>query len=89
MSKNDYQEEQASGTKPDAPISGSRSAGDRPMSFDCCSSMMGEEMGECPCASAMRRHPFITAAVVTFMGLALLLVPAGAILGIVAFFRTF
>jgi hypothetical protein len=58
------------------------------MSFDCCGTGMGDAMAECPCGSIMRRHPVITALILSLMGLVALLVPAGAILGILAFFRT-
>jgi len=58
------------------------------MSFDCCGARTDERTTPCACGSTMRKHPFVTFAVCTFMGLALLLIPAGAILGIIAFLRT-
>jgi len=45
-------------------------------------------MAECPCGSIVRRHPVATFAICTVMGLALLVIPVGAILGIIAFLRT-
>jgi hypothetical protein len=83
-----YEAEQVSGTPSDVPISGSRIAGDRSMTFDCCGTRMDGEMAECPCGSMMRRHPVVMFAILAVMGLALLLIPAGAILGIIAFFGT-
>jgi hypothetical protein len=59
------------------------------MGFDCCGAWMGNAMNECPCGSIVQRHPVITSAILVFMGLTCLLISAGAILGILAFFRTF
>jgi len=56
--------------------------------FDCCGIKMGDVMAGCPCASIMRRHPFVTSATLAVMGLAALAIPAGIVLGIIAFFRT-
>jgi hypothetical protein len=64
------------------------STGDRSMGFDCCDIRMGDAMAECPCGSIMRRHPVVTSAFLGVMGLAVIVIPAGAILGIIAFFRT-
>jgi hypothetical protein len=64
------------------------STGDSRMSFDCCGTQMGDAMAGCRCGSIMRRHPFATFAICTVMGLALLVIPVGAILGIIAFLRT-
>lgn len=63
-------------------------SGDSRMSFDCCGTRISDAMAECRCGSIMRRHPFATFAICTIMGLALLVIPAGAILGIIAFLRT-
>ena len=72
----------------DDQASEAQGTGHRPMSFDCCGVRMNEGMAACACGSIMRRHPFVTFAICTVMGLALLLIPAGAILGIIAFLRT-
>jgi hypothetical protein len=56
--------------------------------FDCCGIKMGDVMTGCPCGSIMRKHPFVTSVTLAFMGLAALAIPAGIILGIIAFFRT-
>jgi hypothetical protein len=58
------------------------------MSFDCCGTRMGDAMAECRCGSIMRRHPLAAFVICTVMGLALLVIPVGAILGIIAFLRT-
>jgi hypothetical protein len=58
------------------------------MSFDCCGTRMGDVMAGCPCGSIMKRHPVVTSAILSVMGLAALAIPAGIILGIIAFFRT-
>jgi len=88
MSNDRHEAEQASGKRTDIPASRSTIAGERPGSFDCCGTGMGEAMARCPCGPVMKRHPVITALVLSFAGLAALLVPAGAILGILAFLRT-
>jgi hypothetical protein len=62
---------------------------DRPIGFNCCGVKTVDGMAGCPCGSMMRRHPVMTFTVLAFMGLAALLIPAGAILGIIAFLRTF
>ena len=64
------------------------STGETRMSFDCCGTRVGDAMAECRCGSIMRRHPFAYFAICTVVGLALLLIPVGVILGIVAFLRT-
>ena len=64
------------------------SRGGRSMRFDWCGPAMGREMAGCPCSSIARKHPFVTSAMLALMGLAALVIPAGAILGIIAFFRT-
>jgi hypothetical protein len=89
MSDDRSKTEQKFGTGSDVPASDSASTGDRPMEFDCCGARIGEEMTGCPCGSMMRRHPVVTFTVLTLMGLAVLVIPAGAILGIIAFLRTF
>jgi len=63
------------------------SNGDSRMSFNCCGTRMSDAMAECPCGSFVRRHRVATFAICTVMGLALLVIPAGAILGIIAFLR--
>lgn len=91
MSENRYEAAQASGTRSDRPASEPGSTGDRSMRFDCCGIRMddakGDGMAGCPCGSIMRRHPVITTTIIAVMGLAFLVVPVGAILGIIAFFR--
>lgn len=61
---------------------------DRPGSFDCCGTEMPETMTGCRCGDVMRRHPFAASVFLLIMGLALLVIPAGAVLGVIAFFRT-
>ena len=65
----------------------SGSAVDRPMSFACCGPRMGDGMAGCPCGSIVKRHPFVTSAILAVMALTALAIPAGIILGIIAFFR--
>jgi hypothetical protein len=88
MSDDGNKAETASGARSDAraPESGSRD--DRPMTLDCCGARMGGEMADCSCSAIMRKHPVITSALLALMGLAFVVIPAGAILGIIAFFRT-
>ena len=72
--------------------SGTRSEGradDRRMGFDCCGTRMGDVMAECPCGFFMKRHPFVMSTLLAVMALTALAIPAGIILGIIAFFRTF
>jgi hypothetical protein len=64
------------------------SIGDSRMSIDCCGTRMDDAMAGCRCTSIMKRRPVATFAVCTLMGLALLVIPIGAILGIIAFLRT-
>lgn len=66
----------------------SRSGCDREKMFECCGGEMKEMMAGTPCGSFMRRHPFVTGLILAAAGLAFLTVPAGAILGIIAFVRT-
>ena len=79
MSNHEQQTEQASKRE---------GTGDHRISFDCCGTRMGEVMAKCPCGSIVRRHRVATFAICTVMGLALLVIPVGAILGIIAFLRT-
>ena len=88
MSDDRYRADQASGTRSDLPASESGSKGKSPMSRGCCGTDMGDVTAECPCSSIVRRHPVISSAILAVVGLAFLAVPAGAILGIIAFFRT-
>ena len=69
--------------------SGTESGGDRRMGFDCCGTGMEDVMAECPCGFFMKRHPFVMSTILAVMALAALAIPAGIILGIIAFFRTF
>jgi hypothetical protein len=84
----DSHENEPSGTPSEDPGSEARDTGHRPMGFDCCGVRMDRSMAACPCGSMMRRHPFVTFVICTVMGLALLAIPAGVILGIIAFLRT-
>lgn len=77
------------GTHTDVPPSESVNRADRPVGFDCCGMTMDDQMAGCPCGSMMKRHPVVTFTVLTLMGLAVLVIPAGAIMGIIAFLRTF
>lgn len=61
---------------------------DRRPSFDCCGIRTGDMNAAFPCGAIVRRHPVVTSVIVAVMGLAAVLIPAGAILGIIAFFRT-
>lgn len=54
----------------------------------CCGEMTAEPEQACPCTTAMKKHPWAAVAACAVMGLLLLTVNAGAILGIIAFFRT-
>ena len=54
----------------------------------CCGETTAETEQACPCTTAMKKHPWAAAAACATMGLLLLTVNAGAILGIIAFFRT-
>jgi hypothetical protein len=87
MSDDKYKREHSSGERSDVPNSESATNGDRQLGFDCIGTGMGEAMAKCPCGSIMRRHPFLTSAMLAVTGLALLVIPAGALLGIIAFFR--
>lgn len=60
----------------------------RPMDFECCGTRMSDAMKGCPCGSVVKRHPIVTSAILALMGLAFLVIPTGAILGIIAFVRT-
>ena len=53
----------------------------------CCGEMMAETEQTCPCTTVMKKHPWAAVAACAVMGLVLLTVNAGAILGIIAFFR--
>ncbi|MHC4406476.1 MAG: hypothetical protein ACYTG0_43170 [Planctomycetota bacterium] len=88
MSDDEYKAEQASGTRSDVSASESGSAGEHPMRFDCGGIKMDDAMAVCPCISIKRRHPVVTSAILAVMGLAVFMIPAGAILGIIAFLRT-
>jgi hypothetical protein len=88
MSDDGYKTNQEFGTPSDTPASGSASTDDRPAGFDCCGTRMGEAMAGCPCGSIMKRHPVVTFAILAFVGLAVLVIPACAILGIIAFLRS-
>ena len=55
----------------------------------CCGPEAADMMRHCPCASWVKRHRVAFYATFIVIGLALLTVPAGAVLGIIAFFRTF
>lgn len=88
MANHGYTAEQAPGTRSDAPTSESGGGDNRATSFDCCGTWMNDATAECPCGSFARRHPVVTSAILAVMGLAVLVIPAGAILGIIAFLRT-
>ena len=81
MSHDGYTAKQESGTD-------SENTGDRRMDFDCCGFKMNDAMAGCNCGSFFRRHPVAMSAILAIMGLAFLAIPAGVILGIIAFFRT-
>ncbi len=84
MSKNEHETKETAGATEKAP----RDGDDRATMFDCCASATGGEMRSCPCGAVMRRHPVVIAAMLALMGLAFLAVPAAAVLGAIAFFRT-
>lgn len=81
MSNDVHNGKQGSGT-------GSEQTGNRCMGFDCCGTRMDGEMAGCNRGSFMRRHPIVMSAFLAIMGLAFLAIPAGVILGVIAFFRT-
>ena len=57
---------------------------------NCCSTDMAETTSkECPCSTFIKRHRVAVYAGFTGIALALLTIPVGAVLGIIAFFRTF
>ena len=58
--------------------------------FDCCSPRMADAMPESRywCGSILRRHRVAAFTICTILGLALLAIPVGVILGIIAFLRT-
>ena len=72
----------------DAPARDPGDDGDQPKRFECCGAEMGPMTAASPCGSFMRKHPVVTTTVLVAMGLLFLAVPAGAILGIIAFLRT-
>jgi len=56
----------------------------------CCSTEMGEMMSKgCPFKTIIKRHRVTAYTGFTGVALALLTIPIGAVLGIIAFFRTF
>ena len=55
----------------------------------CCDPDGVDMMRHCPCASWAKRHRVVFYGTLMGIGLALLTVPVGAVLGIIAFFRTF
>lgn len=77
----DHESETEQAAKPE-------STGDHRMSFDCCGTRVGNAMAACPCGSIMRRRPVVTSVILALMGLAVLVIPVGAVLGIIAFLRT-
>jgi hypothetical protein len=88
MSDDGYKAEKAAGARADAQAPGSGERDDRARTFDCCGARMGGAMANCSCGAGMRKHPVITFAMLALMGLAFVAIPAGVILGIIAFFRT-
>jgi len=72
----------------DAPDHDAGNGSDHPKKLECCGAEMGGMMAACPCGFLMRKHPVVTSTILVAMGLVFLAVPAGAILGIIAFFRT-
>ena len=56
----------------------------------CCGTDMAELTSkECPCRTFIKRHRVAVYAGFAGIALALLTIPVGAMLGIIAFFRTF
>lgn len=88
MSKHGNQTAQAFGMGSDIPTSESGPMGGRPMGVDLCGTMMRGAMPACPCSLLAKRHPVVTFMILTIMGLFVLVIPTGAILGIIAFLRT-
>jgi len=88
MSEEKCRNEQASGARPVAPSYGSTTDADRRMGSDCCGAGVRQAMAGCPGHSFMKRHPILASAMLVGMGLAVLVIPAGAVMGIIAFFRT-
>ena len=61
----------------------------RPEASGTCGGSMEEMMRACPCATAMKRHRIAVYTTLAVMGFTLLVLQAGWILGVVAFFRTY
>jgi len=54
-----------------------------------CGDSMKEMMRACPCGDKLRSHRLAVYTTLVGIGLGLLILPAGWILGVIAFFRTF
>jgi len=88
MTEDGYNAKRTPGTGSGEPGPGKGTGGGRRMSFDCCGMNMEDAMAGRSCGSIMRRHPIVMSAILAIMGLAAVVIPAGAVLGIIAFFRT-
>ena len=62
--------------------------GDRALSLDCCGVAVAGGKAYWPCGFVMRRHPVVATAILTVVGLAMLVIAVGTVLGIVAFLKT-
>ena len=88
MSNDEYRAEKTARARSDTRVPGSGERDHHPTTFDCCGARMGGAMTDCSCGAIMRKHPVITSVMLALMGLAFVAIPTGAILGIIAFFRT-
>ena len=88
MSEDSCRNEQTSGARSGVSSSGSTTDADRQVDSDCCGAGIRQTMAGCPFHSVMKRHPVLASVMLAVMGLAVLVIQAGAILGIIAFFRT-
>jgi hypothetical protein len=77
------------------PHENSKSAGEAPTGCECssvmaafCGPAMADMARECPCKSVFRRHRAAVYSAVAAAGLVVLVLSAGWIAGIIAFFRT-
>jgi len=58
------------------------------VAWGCGPEGMQQMISRCPCASVFRRHRLAAFAMMVGVALALVALPIGTILGVVAFFRT-
>lgn len=88
MSNDEHDTKKAPEERPDPGSSRWAEGGRGPMGFDCRGTRMREMMAACPCGPIMRRHPVVMVTILAVMALAMILIPVGAILGMIAFLMT-